>query len=120
MYSVKRSSLRAFASMPSTAIFLRARAEIKNLLYELASKAKIWGARASEHSFRAVKNFNGPFITPKCSSLNTFGMGRNNNNIDHHTQSVTVDTEKDVDAMYRKIQHRVPSCYSLRKQPDIS
>ena len=45
-------SLRAFASMPSTAIFLRARTEIKNLLYELASNAKIWGARASEHSFK--------------------------------------------------------------------
>ena len=34
-------SLRAFASMPSTAIFLRARAEMKNLLCELASNAKI-------------------------------------------------------------------------------
>ena len=32
--------------------FLRARAEIKNLLCELASNAKIWGARASEHSFK--------------------------------------------------------------------
>ena len=45
-------SLRAFASMPSTAIFLRARAEIKNLFCELASNTKIWGARASEHSFK--------------------------------------------------------------------
>ena len=45
-------SLRAFASMPSTAIFLRARAEKKNVLCELASNAKIWGARASEHSFK--------------------------------------------------------------------
>ena len=45
-------SLRAFARMPSTAIFLRARAEIKNLLCELASNTKIWGARASEHSFK--------------------------------------------------------------------
>ena len=45
-------SLRAFASMPSTAIFLRAQAEIKNLLCELASNAKIWGARASKHSFK--------------------------------------------------------------------
>ena len=45
-------SLRAFASMPSTAISLRARAEIKNLLCELASNAKIWGARAREHSFK--------------------------------------------------------------------
>ena len=40
-----------FASIPSIAIFLQARAEIKNLLWELASNAKIWGARASEHSF---------------------------------------------------------------------
>ena len=45
-------SLRAFASMPSTEIFLRARAEIKNLLCKLASNAKIWGARASELSFK--------------------------------------------------------------------
>ena len=48
-------SLRAFASMPSTAILLRARAEIKNLLCELASNAKIWGARASEHSFKILR-----------------------------------------------------------------
>ena len=33
-------SLRAFVSMPSTVIFLRAPAEIKNLLCELASNAK--------------------------------------------------------------------------------
>ena len=52
----------------------------------------------------------------QCSSLNTFGMGQNNNNVEHHTQSVTMDREKDVDAMYRKIQHRAPSCYSLKKQ----
>ena len=45
-------SLRAFASMPSNAIFLRGRAEIKNLLCELASNSKIWGVRASEHSFK--------------------------------------------------------------------
>ena len=32
--------------------FLRARAEIKNLLCELASNANIWGARSSEHSFK--------------------------------------------------------------------
>ena len=38
--------------MPSTAFFLRARAEIKNLLCEHASNAKIWGARAIEHSFK--------------------------------------------------------------------
>ena len=37
-------SLRAFASMPSTAIFLRARAEIKNLLCELASNCKNLGS----------------------------------------------------------------------------
>ena len=42
-------SLRAFANMLSTPIFLRARAEIKNLLCKLASNTKIWGARASEH-----------------------------------------------------------------------
>ena len=41
-----------FASMPSTATFMRARAEIQNLLCELASNAKIWRARASEHSFK--------------------------------------------------------------------
>ena len=70
-------SLRAFASMPSTAIFLRARAEIKNLLCELASNAKIWEPEqastrlnfASKSSkgkiLRAVKNFNGPFIAPQ-------------------------------------------------------
>ena len=52
----------------------------------------------------------------QCSSLNTFGMGQNNNNVEHHTQSVTMDREKDVGAMYRKIQHRAPSCYSLKKQ----
>ena len=45
-------SLRAFVSMPSTAIFLGARAEIKHLLCELASNAKTWGARASEYSFK--------------------------------------------------------------------
>ena len=48
-------SLRAFASMLSTAIFLRARAEIKNLLCELARNAKIWGARASEHLFKFLR-----------------------------------------------------------------
>ena len=48
-------SMRAFASMPSTEIFLPARAEIKNLLCELASNAKNWGARASEHSFKFCK-----------------------------------------------------------------
>ena len=67
-------SLRAFASMPSTAIFLRARAEIKNLLCELAREHEQASTRlnfASKSSkgkiLRAVKNFNGPFITP-CSN----------------------------------------------------
>ena len=71
-------SWRAFASMPSTAIFLRARAEIKNLLCELQPRAM---QKFGEHEqattrlnfasklskgkiLRAVKNFNGPFITP--------------------------------------------------------
>ena len=62
MVRVKRRgderSLRAFASMPSTAIFLRARAEIKKLLCELASKS------SKGKILRAVKNFNGPFVTP--------------------------------------------------------
>ena len=74
-------SLRAFASMPSTAIFLQTQAEIKNLLCKLASNAKIWGARASETCLnfvsklskgkisRAVKNFHGPFITPIVSRV---------------------------------------------------
>ena len=48
-------SLRAFASMPSSEIFLRAWADIKNLLCKLASNAKIWGARASKHSFKFCK-----------------------------------------------------------------
>ena len=60
-----------------TASFWRARAEINNLLCELASNAKIWGAREQASTrlnfvsksskgriLRAVKNFNGPFITP--------------------------------------------------------
>ena len=74
-------SLQAFASVPSTAIFLRARAEIKNLLCELASNCKNLGEHeqastrlnfASNSSkgkiLRAVKNFNGPFITPHMTS----------------------------------------------------
>ena len=68
-----------FASMPSTAIVLRARAEIKNLLCELARNPKVWEHEqastrlnfASKLSkgkiLRAVKNFNGPFITPMSS-----------------------------------------------------
>ena len=43
-------SLRAFASMPSTAIFLRARVEIQSLLCELASNAKIWEACTSKRA----------------------------------------------------------------------
>ena len=42
--------------------------------------AKIWGALANEHSFksskgkifRAVKNFDGPFITPRSRIFRTF------------------------------------------------
>ena len=45
-------SLRAFASVPSTAILLRAQAEIKTCFASLRATAKIWGARASEHSFK--------------------------------------------------------------------
>ena len=68
--------MRALASMPSTAIFWRARAEIKNLLCELASNAKLgeheqastrlnFASKSSKGKIlRAVKNFNGPFITP--------------------------------------------------------
>ena len=66
---------------------------------------------------RSVKRSSLQTSKSQCSSLNTFGMGQNNNNVDHHTQSVTMDREKDVDAMYRKIQHCVPYCYSLKKQP---
>ena len=66
---------------------------------------------------RSVKRSSLQRNKSQCSSLNTFGMGLNNNNVEHHTQSVTMDREKDVDAMYRKIQHRAPSCYSLKKQP---
>ena len=71
-------SLRAFASVPSTAIFFRALAEIKNLLCEQLQK---FGEReqgstrlnfASNSSkakiLRAVKNFNGPFITRRITS----------------------------------------------------
>ena len=78
-------SLRAFASIPSTAIFLRARAEIKNLLCEHASNAKFgeheqastrlnFASKSSKGKIlRAVRNLNGPFITPRinvhgCSS----------------------------------------------------
>ena len=45
-------SLRAFASMPSTAIFFASTSRNKKLLCELANSAKIWGAQASEPSFK--------------------------------------------------------------------
>ena len=65
-------SLRAFASMPSTAIFLRARAEIKNLLYERASTRLNFASKSSKVKIlRAVKNFNGTFITPSYKEKKT-------------------------------------------------
>ena len=69
-------SLRAFASMPSTAIFLGARTEIKNCFaslratqkfgeHEQASTLLNFASKSSKGKIlRAVKNFNGPFITP--------------------------------------------------------
>ena len=39
---------------------------------------------------RSVKRSSLQTSKSQCSSLNTFGMGQNNNNVDHHTQSVTV------------------------------
>ena len=74
-------SLRAFASMPSTAIFLRARAEIKNLLCELVGNAKIWEARASKHSFKfceQLKNLmdhSSPLVVWKTDSCFFFFRG---------------------------------------------
>ena len=74
-------SLRAFASMPSTAIFLRARAEIKNCFASLRTTQKFGEHKqasrrlsvASKSSkgkiLRAVKNFNGPFITPTTENV---------------------------------------------------
>ena len=50
-------SLRAFASMPSTEIFLRARAEIKNLLCELASNCKNLGS-TSERALVSILRAN--------------------------------------------------------------
>ena len=69
-------SLRAFASMPSTAIFLRARAKKKGSLraceqlqkfgeHEQASTRLNFASKSRKGKIlRAVKNFNGPFITP--------------------------------------------------------
>ena len=70
-------SLRAFASMPSTAIFSRAQAEIKKFAlraceqlqkfgeHEQASSRLNFASKSSKGKIlRAVKNFNGPFITP--------------------------------------------------------
>ena len=69
-------SLRAFASMPRTAIFLRARAEIKICFaslratqkfgeHEQASTRLNFASKSSKGKIlRAVKNLNGPFITP--------------------------------------------------------
>ena len=74
-------SLRAFASVPSTAIFLRARAEIKKFALRACEQLQKFGEHeqastrlnfASNSSkgkiLRAVKNFNGPFFTPHITS----------------------------------------------------
>ena len=78
-------SLRTFASMPSTAIFLRARAEIKKNCFaslratqkfgehEQASTRLNFASKSSKGKIlRAVKNFNGPFITPNCIHVYPF------------------------------------------------
>ena len=64
--------------MPSTAIFLRARAEIKKICFASLQATQKFGEHEQESTrlnfasksskgkiLRAVKNFNGPFITPK-------------------------------------------------------
>ena len=64
-----------FASMRSTVIFLRAPAEIKKIAslratqkfgeHEQASTRLNFASKSSKGKIlRAVKNFNGPFITP--------------------------------------------------------
>ena len=70
------------ASMPSPAIFLRARAEIKNCFaslratqkfgeHEQASTRLNFASKSSKGKIlRAVKYFNGPFITPNFVSRN--------------------------------------------------
>ena len=66
-------SLRAFASMPCTAIFLRARAEIKNFALRAASsldRLNFESKSGKGNILRAVKNFHGPFITPRSKYKN--------------------------------------------------
>ena len=68
-------SLRAFASMPCTAIFLRARAEIKNFALRAASSLDRlnFASKSSKGKIlRAVKNFNGPFITANIGGKGDF------------------------------------------------
>ena len=56
-------SLRAVASMPNTAIFLRATQ--KFVEHEQVSTRLNFASKSSKgRILRAVKNFNGPFITP--------------------------------------------------------
>ena len=67
-------SLRAFASMPCTAIFLRARAEIKNFALRAASSLDRlnFASKSSKGKIlRTVKNFHGPFITPRSKYIRT-------------------------------------------------
>ena len=66
-------SLRAFASMPCTAIFLRARAEIKKFALRAASSLDRlnFASKSSKGKIlRTVKNFHGPFITPRSKYKN--------------------------------------------------
>ena len=66
-------SLRAFASMPCTAIFLQARAEIKNFALRAASSLDRlnFASKSSKGKIlRTVKNFHGPFITPRSKYKN--------------------------------------------------
>ena len=70
------------ASMPSTAIFLRARAEKKNCFASLRAKQAStrlnFASKSSKGKIlRAVKNFNGPFITPKFVNIHFFFSKRN-------------------------------------------
>ena len=71
-------SLRAFASMPSTAIFLRATQKFGK--HEQASTSLNFASKSSKGKIlRAVKNFNGPFIIPtvakKCGISHWFPCG---------------------------------------------
>ena len=66
-------SLRAFASMACTAIFLRARAEIKKFALRAASSLDRlnFASKSSKGKIlRTVKNFHGPFITPRSKYKN--------------------------------------------------